>query len=227
MFVEIDGSTMRFSRCDAFEYKGSHSGETRRGMEMVFTSYSNSDNEQIEALLRNREVVTVADPVARRKYEAKIDRSWSSSYQEGRPTKSYQFTLREIDRAKAFPSLQIEGETFAVLRNTETDRGDGGVIAHVLLRLSPEEFETFHSLIKPGTVQILRQGVDDEPVERRFGRVASWSRHEEDSQTYYKQVVNFYDLETIKQGPRYPPRNRTSGLVADGCGIDSAFYGTP
>ena len=203
MFVEINHSKMQFSQCNSFSYVGMISDEKLRGMEMVFVSYSSSEDKQIEALLRKQGTITVTDPFAGGEYEAKVDRTWSSSHREGHTMKNYQFTIREVDKVKRYSSLQIEGEIFSVIKNIDETRNDG-VVNHTLLRLSPEEFETFNELLKTGPIRILREGVDDEPVERRFGRVASWSRHEEDSQTYYKQMVSFVTLEPPTKGLDIP-----------------------
>lgn len=199
MFLRIDNVAFDFSQMEPFTFKGVLSGKELRGMELVFTSHSQSESEQIETLIKKKGTVVVSDP-AGSQYKGKIDRQWSNIHQGGRTARRYQFTIREIDQAKPFDSLRIEGNTFTVLRNAETTTSGGEVGIHVLLRLSPEEFATFLPLLKPGPVQILRVGVDENPVERRFGAIIDWSYHKDDSGDYYKQAVNFYDVELSPSG---------------------------
>lgn len=199
MFIGIDSTQIDFLQVQPFTHEGVHSGEELRGMELIFVSRSGSEDEQIEALIRKEGTVAVSDPTGGQ-YEGRIDRNWSSSQQQGGPVRRYWFTIREVDRAKPFAALQIEGETFTVLRNTETVTSSGEIGIHVLLKLSPEEFTAFLPLLKPGPVNMLRVGVDKGPIERRFGAVVDWSYHEDDSGAYYKQAVNFYDPNPPSQG---------------------------
>ena len=203
MFITIDHSEMQFSQCGQVKYVGMLSGKELRGMEMVYVSYSDAEDKQIEALLKKKGTITVKDPFDGEEYKAKVDGSWYNSYQEGRPMKYYQFTFREVDMTQPYSRLEIAGESFSVIKNIDEVRNDG-VVNHVLLRLSPEEFETFNGLLKPGPVHILREGVDDEPIERLFGRIASWSRHEEDSLTYYKQIVTLFTENQLSKGLDIP-----------------------
>ena len=104
---------------------------------------------------------------------------------------TYQFEVKELDEAPQFEQLNIEGHTFAVLRNSETL--DKKVIAqNILLRLSPEEFQTLQSLVKPGSITIQRIGIDESPIVRRFGGALYWSLHEDGSERFYKQIARFY-----------------------------------
>ena len=86
----------------------------------------------------------------------------------------------------SFSELQIDSQTFTVLRSGQSER-DGYVAIEVLLRLNPKEFTELLCLLKPDPVQVLRVGVDSEPTERYFGGMVLWSRHEDDAGTYYKQ----------------------------------------
>ena len=195
MRVEIDGIHIEVS-ARGFTYTGIHSGDELRGMELKFVSRSESEDSQIETLLNKRDTVTVSDPFVGRQYEATIGREWSSIHQRGQSAKYYQFEVREMDRAKTFTSLQIEGETFTVLKNSERTDADDNIVAEVLLRLSPEEFVTLWDIVSErDTMNILREGVDKNPIERCFGKPASWSRHEESGQSYYRQLVTLYNTD--------------------------------
>ena len=192
MIIEINGTDMRFSGFGEFTYLGLHSGKELCGIDLEYMSFSEEENEQIEAILKSRGTVTVSDPFAQRKYEATVDRKWSSGYRDGHPAKTYRFVVRELDQAKKFAQLQIEGETFTVLSNYEDGDDEDAIGVHTLLELSPEQFVKFHGLLRSGPIQVLREGIDAEPIQLRFGGLPIWSYHGEFSERSYKQIARFY-----------------------------------
>ena len=147
--------------------------------------------------LFKEKTVDVTDPFAGRQYAATVE-SKSSTYREGRHHRTYYFEVKELDEATPFERLEIEGHAFSVIRNTETFHNDYDVIGiHTLLRLSPSEFRSFQSLIRPGPIEIRRVSIDDEPIVRRFGGGLYWSEHEEESLTSYKQIARFYPTDDL------------------------------
>ena len=75
-----------------------------------------------------------------------------------------------MEEALQFEQLEIEGHTFTVIRNSERLYSKDSVIGlDILLRLSPEEFQTFQSLRRLGPITIRRVGIDESPIVRRFG----------------------------------------------------------
>ena len=137
--------------------------------------------------------VAVEDPFAARSYQATLTRK-SSSYTQGRAERRYHLEVKEVDEALTFEVLEVEGNSFPVLRNRES--ADGDVIGiHILLRLTQEEFEKLQGLMKAGPIALRRIGIDDSPISLRLGGGLYWSSHQEDSQTFYKQIVRFYPEE--------------------------------
>ena len=191
--VKIDEIEFPLSSCKPFEFAGVHSRRSLPGIDIDITVYSDVDVHQVEELLK-KDTVGVQDPFAERKYKATLSKK-SSGYQEGNPARWYRFEVKELDEAKRFVQLDIEGQRFHVLRNIEDFRHE--VIGiHILLRLSPDEFVQFHSLLKPGPVPVQRIGIDESPIVRRFGGAQYWSLHKENSQEFYKQIVRFYPIDS-------------------------------
>ena len=187
--IVIDQTKLPPSVGNPFLFDGVHSGGQLSGIEVEIAVYSDEDNRTIEAIFK-KDSVTVDDPFTNRQYEATSHRK-SSAYHEGRLGTTYRFEVKELDEAPQFEQLGIEGHTFAVLRNSET-LDKKAIAQNMLLRLSPEEFQIFQSLIKPGAITIQRLGIDESPIARRFGGALYWSLHEEGSERFYKQIARFY-----------------------------------
>ena len=191
--IKIDDIQVRASAGRPFAFDGVHSGKTLSGIDMEITVNTDADIQTIEELLK-KDSVTVEDPFADRQYEATVARK-SSRYQEGRPEKWYNFEVKEMDEVIPFESLEIEGHTFNVIRNTEQLHDDDVIGLYILLRLSPEEFQEFQSLLRLSRINIRRIGIDEIPIVRRFGGALYWSSHEEGSQRFYKQIARFFPVD--------------------------------
>ena len=190
--IKIDDIQVRASAGRPFAFDGVHSGKTLSGIDMEITVNTDADIQTIEELLK-KDSVTVEDPFADRQYEATVARK-SSRYQEGRPEKWYNFEVKEMDEVIPFESLEIEGHMFNVIRNTE-QLHDDVIGLYILLRLSPEEFQEFQSLLRLSRINIRRIGIDEIPIVRRFGVALYWSSHEEGSQRFYKQIARFFPVD--------------------------------
>ena len=187
--IKIDGLDIPFSVARPSDYIGVHSGTELRGWEIEATLFQQDDITHLEELLEKRRG-TVEDGFAGRRYQATLTLK-SSSYQSGRPGKFYRFEVKELDSVKTFEVLEIEGQSFRVIRNTETFR-DEVIGIHALLSLSSEEFQSFHRLVKPGPIQIRRVDIDEGSVTQRFGGGLYWSLDKESSPLTYKQVISLF-----------------------------------
>ncbi len=166
--LKIDQMDISPTAGNPFVFEGVHSGGQLSGIEVAVTVYSNGDAHAIDELFE-RDSVTVDDPFTNRQYEAALHGK-SSMYQERRPGKTYRFEVKELYEALQFEQLEIEGHTFTVIRNSERLYSKDSVIGlDILLRLSPEEFQTFQSLRRLGPITIRRVGIDESPIVRRFG----------------------------------------------------------
>lgn len=190
--VIIDDIRLNPSCGKPFEFTGVHSERGLSGIDLDITVSTEIEIRQIEKLFK-KSTVMVDDPFVDRQYEAVLAKT-SSSYQEGLPDRRFQFKVKELDKAKRFDMLEIEGHQFHVLKNVE-DLHDEMIGMHILLRLSPEEFLKFCRLLKSGPVNIRRIGIDEDPIVRRFGGAQYWSLHTEKSHEFYKQIVRFFPLE--------------------------------
>ena len=186
----IDGLCFSMESGTPFQYAGIHSGVDLSGIDIEVTAYSDEDISSIKELLQ-RDKVNVIDPFAGRTYDATIRRK-SDSYTVGQPGRRYNFEVKELDEAKQFDTLEIEGNRFQVIRSVEKLHDD--VIGlYALLHLSQEDFDKFHSLLlKPGPFQVRRLGIDENPIVRRFGGALYWSAHHEGPLKIYKQIVRFF-----------------------------------
>ena len=195
--IKIEEVQFRDSAGTPFVYEGVHSGSELAGLSMDVTAYTEDDVSLVEELIE-KQTVAVEDPYAARLYQATLTRR-SSSYTQGWTERRYHFEVKELDEVQAFEVLEIEGQPFQVLRNTESVDGDA-IGLHVLLRLSQDEFEKFQGLVKPGPIQLRRVGIDDSSIVRRFGSALYWSSHQENSQTFYKQIARFYPEDLSSRG---------------------------
>lgn len=193
--VTIDDIKLNPSCGKPFGFTGVHSEGELSGIELDITVSTEIEIRQLDELFK-KSTVMVADPFVDRQYEAVLTNT-SYSYQEGLPDRRFRFQVKELDKAKRFDLLEIEGHQFHVLKNVE-DLHDEIIGIHILLRLSPEEFHKFCGLLKPGPVRILRIGIDEKPIVRRFGGAQYWSLHTEESHEFYKQIVRFFPLEMPK-----------------------------
>ena len=198
--IKIGDIQVRASAGRPFVFDGIHSGTELSGIEMEVTVHSDTDIRSIEELLK-KDTVSVEDPFVARKYEATLVRN-SSGYQAGRPERWYRFEVKEVDEVIPFESLEIEGRTFDVIRNTEKLHDDDVIGLYVLLRLLAEEFRDFQSLLRLSRINIRRKGIDDSPIVRRFGGALYWSSHEEGSQRFYKQIARFFPVDPEPSGKR-------------------------
>ena len=191
--IRIDEIEVPDSAGRPFVFNGVHSGTELSGIDVEITVYSDADMQSIEQLFET-DTVTVEDPFTGREYEATLARK-SSSYQEGHPERWHHFEVKELDEAIPFESLEIEGHTFTVIRNTEELHKDDEIGLYVLLRLSPEEFLEFQRLLRLPQINIRRIGIDKSPLVRRFGGALYWSSHQEGSQRLYKQIARFFPVD--------------------------------
>ena len=128
--ITIDGLDIPFSGARPSEYVGIHSGVELCAWDLEVTLYGPDNISHMENLL-NMDTVTVEDGFAGRQYEATVAVRLTSS-QSGRQGKFYQFEVREVDLVRAFEELEIEGQLFQVIKNTETFHDDV-IRIHVLL----------------------------------------------------------------------------------------------
>jgi len=159
------------------------------GIDLDFAIQGQENNQKIDELF-NQNVVQVYDPFSRRSYKASLNQL-SHRYQVGHPEQHYTAEIRELDMPPEFEVLEIEGHQFPVSKYIETDANDT-IGRHALLRLSKEQFIELQNLIKPGSVQIRRMGVDEKPITVRYGGLMHWSEHKEGEEIYYKQIVRFF-----------------------------------
>ena len=192
--IKIDGLDIPFTGARPSDYVGVHSGAELCAWELEVPLYAQDDITYMEELL-NKRTVTVVDDFAGRQYQATLAVTLTS-HQSGRPGKFYQLEVKEVDPVRPFEMLEIEGQYFQVIRNTETF--DDEVIGiHVLLGLSSDEFLSFHKLLKPGPIQIRRIGIDEAPITQRLGGALYWSLDKDSSPLTYKQIVNLFPAEDV------------------------------
>ena len=193
--IEIDQAEFPLSAGKPFAFDGVHSGGPLSGIDITTTVYSDADTKVLEAMLKKGSA-TIVDPFSDKTYDATLHRT-SSMYQEGRQGTTYRFEVKELDKVPQFEQLSIGGHTLTVLRNSETIHKNGVIGLNILLHLSPEEFQQFHGLLRPGAVRIKRIGIDESPLLRRFGGGLYWSSHEEGLERFYKQIARFYPTDFL------------------------------
>jgi len=197
--ISVDGINFPTEWGVPFSFDGVFSRQKLLGIELSFTVYGSHKQEQVENLLKKDKVI-VEDPFGGQTYEAS---TWmkSSSLQVGKQEKSYVIELKQIETLPSFDMIEIEGITFRVLRYEESIAETSDKIGrHSLLKLTKEEFEQFHKLLESSSVKFRRIGIDDVPLELRFGSRMYWSQHTDDGKEHFKQIVRLFpvDLEPSK-----------------------------
>jgi hypothetical protein len=117
--------------------------------------------------------------------------TWSRHFEEDYVSTHYQ-------------TIDIQGQTFPVSRAVEEEHPNGGTVIVALLRLSPQQRDVLHLLIRRAhlsaessgrvTVQIQRQGIDANPITVQMGGYNWWSRHDDRDTIYYKQIVRLLPM---------------------------------
>ena len=188
--IKINDVTFNKGAGHAIAFHGKHSGKTLAGINLDFLVCGEDKIREVENLF-TQETVHVEDPFANRSYKATLYKL-SDSYQVGNPEHHYVVETKELDIWPQFNILEIEGHQFPVLKCFETDEKNDAIGRHVLLKLTKGQFIELQNLSELPTVQIKRIGVDEEPITVCFGGGMHWSRHEEGSVEYYKQIVTFF-----------------------------------
>lgn len=195
------------------EFQGRHTGRRLAGIDLDFRTTGRKTPQRLQALF-DQETVRVEDPFADRSYEATI-RMTFHRYREGRPEHDYEVEVREVDEVPEFEFLEIEGTQFPIEEYFETDESNNSIGMHALLRLSNEQFTQLRDLDNPEGMQVRRVGVDDQPFVMRPGQFI-WSRHEEEGEEYYKQVVRFFSPD-LPSFPNFGLR-RLSRMISEQMG---------
>jgi hypothetical protein len=98
-----------------------------------------------------------------------------------------------LDIAPEFKVLEIEGDTIPVMASREqviAEQDQEAVIRVILLRLTQAQFLSLQKLLRRNELFVRRIGVDEKPLIVRPGGLGIfWSRHKEDGETFYKQIV--------------------------------------
>ena len=55
--------------------------------------------------------------------------------------------------------------------------------------------EQFRKLLGKSSVKFRRIGIDDDPLELRFGSAMYWSQHTDNDKEYFKQIVRLFPLD--------------------------------
>ncbi|OBS96769.1 hypothetical protein A9257_10200 [Vibrio cyclitrophicus] len=135
--------------------------------------------------------VDVINPFTEREYKAKTYQR-STSFQAGRSEKSYKIELIELEEPIQITEIELNGESFDVI-NYKESIVDGTVSKQGVIKVS--NLDTFRQLFSEKSINVLRVGVDDEPVLMRFGSLMHWSKHTEGDEVYYKQIFRLFDID--------------------------------
>jgi len=206
-FIKINDFALHMRAGTPFTFIGKHSGQSLSAIKLEFTITRQDHIKEFEKLL-DQKTVNIYDPFVKRSYEAKLKQN-SYSYQEGRPERHYSAEISELDLPPKFKKLEIEGQTFHVLEYFESDHQDDVIGRHAVLKLTKEQFADFPNLLKPGSIEIKRIEIDEEPLVVRYGGAKFWSEHKEGEELYYKHIVRFFPAD-------YPaPKRSYEGIYKD------------
>ena len=191
--ISVDGIKFSMKSGAPFSFDGVFSNQRLSGIELSFTVYGSRKEEEVENILKKKKV-TVEDPFVGQTYEASTCMR-SNSFQVGKEGKSYVIELKQTDVLPSFDIVEIEGISFPVLQYEESIISDK-VGRHALLKLSKEELGQFRKLFERSSVKFRRIGIDEVPLELRFGGNMYWSQHAGSAgEEYFKQIVRLFSLD--------------------------------
>ncbi|MCX5646679.1 MAG: hypothetical protein NTZ17_18660 [Phycisphaerae bacterium] len=184
--IRIDQITIPIALGKPISREGVFSGKTLAGMEVTVRTRTPTERKAVDDLIREARAA-VDDPFANRSYEATI-RMLSQNITAGRDEASYVLSAEELDQLPPFDSIELNGMEFSVL-DYEEYITQGKIDRRALLQASKEQFPRLRGLLGPGPIAFRRLGIDETPLELRFGGDCHWSRHGTGSDEYYKQIV--------------------------------------
>ena len=188
--IKINDVTLDVRAGRPMSFYGKLSNKTLAGIDMDFHVTGPQIVEAIERLA-SQETVQVTDPFVGQTYPASF-RLISHSYRSGQPQHNFICEARALDIAPEFNILEMDGDEFPVLASREqvvTEQDQEGIYSVIVLRLTQAQFVAVQKLLSHDELSIRRKGVDEKPLIVRHGSRMYWSKHMEDGETFYKQMV--------------------------------------
>jgi len=195
--IGIDGITVPIVSGKPISFDGVFSGKKLSGIEVTLRTRDSTERKMMDDLLAKGKV-TIDDPFVGRSYEASI-RMCSNSFTVGQDDALYVLTAKELDQLPPFSSIELNGMEFPLLDYDEYITEDK-VGRQALLWVSREQFPKLRDLLGRSPIAFRRVGVDETPLELRFGSGAYWSRHGAGAEEHYKQIVNLLPLDLEPSG---------------------------
>ncbi len=188
--IKINDVTLDVRAGHPASFYGRLSDKTLPGIDMDFQVTGSQIVEAIEQLA-SQETVQVTDPFVGQTYPASF-RLISHSYTSGQPQHYFTCEVRALDMVPEFNVLEIDGDEFPVLASREqiiTEQDQEGIYSMIVLRLTQAQFVAMQQLLRHDELSIRRKGVDEQSLIVRHGSRMYWSKHVEDGETFYKQMV--------------------------------------
>jgi len=198
--IQINDVTLDVRAGRPTSFYGRLSDKTLPGIDMDFHVTGSQIVEAIERLA-SQETVQVTDPFVGQTYPASF-RLMSHSYTDGQHQHYFICEVRAQDIAPEFSVLIIGGDEFPVLASREevvTEQDQEGIYRVIVLRLTQAQFVAVQKLLRH-ELSIRRKGVDEKPLVVRPGSRMYWSKHTEDGQTFYKQMVRLVHPSNFPSG---------------------------
>ncbi len=199
--IQINDVTLDVRAGRPTSFYGRLSDKTLPGIDMDFHVTGSQIVEAIERLA-SQETVQVTDPFVGQTYPASF-RLMSHSYTDGQHQHYFICEVRAQDIAPEFSVLIIGGDEFPVLASREevvTEQDQEGIYRVIVLRLTQAQFVAVQKLLRHDELSIRRKGVDEKPLVVRPGSRMYWSKHTEDGQTFYKQMVRLVHPSNFPSG---------------------------
>src|SRR6266699_3823113 len=199
--IKINDVTLDVRAGHPTSFHGKLSDKTLPGIDMDFHV---TDPQSVVAIerLASQETVQVTDPFTEQTYPASY-RLISHSHKSGQPQHYFTCEVRALDTAPEFNILEMDGDEFPVLASREqvvTEQDQEGIYRVIVLRLTQAQFVAVQKLLRHDELSIRRKGVDEKPLVVRPGSRMYWSKHTEDGQTFYKQMVRLVHPSNFPSG---------------------------
>lgn len=203
--IQINNLSLNIGAGRPLSFYGKLSQQTLPGIHLQFRVSMPEDIEAVENLLTLK-VVQVNDPFAQQTYPASfVIHQWSTG--NGHLGREYIGEVRALDKAPEYKAIAIESNEFQVLMAHEEvidmKPDQESIFRSMLLQLTASQFATLQELfnsVAPQPLSIKRIGIDEQPIIVRFGGRMYWSKHTNDGETLYKQIVRFVEPADLPNG---------------------------
>lgn len=210
MHIKIEESEIPININEQGEFISQHTGNALTWIEASFRVYGDKAVEQVQAARHTSRITVVSDNSEEGMWQVK---EVSQSYTYGQPHHDFVWEFKEMEVLKIETLKLANLEVKPYLYEEEIKNGCLYVTA--LVKLMPAEFEDLLAVYFGDTYfLVIRQGINAEPIEMRFGKVI-WSKDEDTIKFKIYLVDKKHDDTDLHLGLFQPELSNIKALLAN------------